>query len=365
MFMNRLRSLVPLRFRQSTAARRPTARRRSRLTLETLEERLAPAVYNVTGLADGVGTVTPVSTGVFNASTLCAAISAANANPGRNTINLSVAGTTRSPCRDARRSRQRRRRIRHPAHRRQPDHPEHQRRHRRRRRQPPRPRLRHQPHRQPTTPTHQFTVTFAGLHHRQRPGPARRRRGRQRRRHPRPGQRQPDAQQRGRHRQHRHRRRRRHRHGEHGGSTPWTLTINSSTISNNHAGDAGGGIETDGSGHVNINAGTVITGNTGVNQGAGIWLDAINGARVGSVTITNPGIRATPRPPTVTFTPVDGVDAGPRASRPSTWPATPVVGVTITNPGSGYDMPPTISFSAPAPRRRLHRHDLAVPDVPR
>src|SRR5208282_2802631 len=58
-------------------------------------------------------------------------------------------------------------------------------------------------------------------------------------------------------------------------STPWTLTINSSTISNNHAGDAGGGVEEDGSGHVVINTGTVITGNTSVNQGAGIWLDAI------------------------------------------------------------------------------------------
>ena len=30
-------------------------------------------------------------------------------------------------------------------------------------------------------------------------------------------------------------------------STPWTLTVNNSVISNNHAGDAGGGIETDGS----------------------------------------------------------------------------------------------------------------------
>ncbi len=58
-------------------------------------------------------------------------------------------------------------------------------------------------------------------------------------------------------------------------STPWTLTLNATTIRNNHAGDAGGGIDTDGSGFVNINAGSVITGNTTVNQGGGIWLDAV------------------------------------------------------------------------------------------
>lgn len=63
-------------------------------------------------------------------------------------------------------------------------------------------------------------------------------------------------------------------------STPWTLTINNSRISNNHAGDAGGGVETDGSGNVIINPGTVIDSNTSLNQGAGIWLDAI---QVGNV----------------------------------------------------------------------------------
>ncbi len=59
-------------------------------------------------------------------------------------------------------------------------------------------------------------------------------------------------------------------------SVPWTLTVNNSVISNNHAGDAGGGIDVDGSGQVFLNSGTVITGNTSVNQGAGIWLDAIH-----------------------------------------------------------------------------------------
>jgi hypothetical protein len=63
-------------------------------------------------------------------------------------------------------------------------------------------------------------------------------------------------------------------------SVPWTLTVNSSVISDNHAGDAGGGIDADGSGKIFINDGTVITGNTSVNQSAGIWLDAI---QVGAV----------------------------------------------------------------------------------
>jgi len=55
----------------------------------------------------------------------------------------------------------------------------------------------------------------------------------------------------------------------------WTLTVNNSTISNNHSGDAGGGIDTDGTGTVIINSGTVITGNTDLNQGAGVYIDAI------------------------------------------------------------------------------------------
>src|SRR5262249_47680773 len=52
-------------------------------------------------------------------------------------------------------------------------------------------------------------------------------------------------------------------------NVPWTFTANNSVISYNHAGDAGGGIDEDGMGKVFINAGTVITGNTSVNQGAG------------------------------------------------------------------------------------------------
>jgi hypothetical protein len=78
---------------------------------------------------------------------------------------------------------------------------------------------------------------------------------------------------------------------ENAASTPWTLTINNSTISNNHAGDAGGGVESDGSGRIFINPGTVITGNTSRNQGAGIWLDAIQvGATFQSSNLTVNGV---------------------------------------------------------------------------
>jgi len=58
-------------------------------------------------------------------------------------------------------------------------------------------------------------------------------------------------------------------------SAPWTLTLNNTTLSNNHAGDAGGGLETDGSGTVGVNSGSVISGNSSLNQGGGIWLEPI------------------------------------------------------------------------------------------
>src|SRR5579871_5215482 len=61
---------------------------RIRLELEHLEDRLAPAVFNVNSLADvlnpGPGVVT-----------LRSAIAAANNTPGGNTINLTVPGTYR------------------------------------------------------------------------------------------------------------------------------------------------------------------------------------------------------------------------------------------------------------------------------
>jgi hypothetical protein len=62
-------------------------------------------------------------------------------------------------------------------------------------------------------------------------------------------------------------------------SVPWTFTITNTVISNNRAGDAGGGIDVDGSGKLFVNNST-ITGNSSTNQGAGIWLDAV---QVGTV----------------------------------------------------------------------------------
>jgi hypothetical protein len=129
------------------------------------------------------------------------------------------------------------------------------------------------------------------------------------------------------------------------GSTPWTLTVNNSTISGNHAGDAGGGLETDGKGKVFINAGTVITGNTCVNQGGGIWLDAIAGG-VDAVAIAVGGT-AYQSAPTVTFVSLDGNGTGAQGF--ATIQDGQVVSVTITNSGSGYDAPPKVVFTGGNP----------------
>jgi hypothetical protein len=91
--------------------------RRVRLSLETLEDRCVPAVFNVNSLADllnpGPGIVT-----------LRSAIQKADTTPGGNTINLTVPGTYQITLRGT----ARRRRL---------DHCQHQRRQRRRGRQSP------------------------------------------------------------------------------------------------------------------------------------------------------------------------------------------------------------------------------------
>jgi hypothetical protein len=68
-------------------------------------------------------------------------------------------------------------------------------------------------------------------------------------------------------------------------STHWALTLNNTTVTNNHAGDAGGGVEEDGTGFVSINSST-IADNTCLNQGGGIWLDAINNGTA-TLNVTN------------------------------------------------------------------------------
>jgi hypothetical protein len=57
----------------------------------------------------------------------------------------------------------------------------------------------------------------------------------------------------------------------------WTLRLINTTVSNNHAGDAGGGIDTDGAGTVVITRSQVID-NTDINQGAGIYIDVAVGS---------------------------------------------------------------------------------------
>jgi hypothetical protein len=72
-------------------------------------------------------------------------------------------------------------------------------------------------------------------------------------------------------------------------STKWKLTLNNTTVIDNRAGDAGGGVEEDGTGIVNINN-SLIADNTCLNQGAGIWLDAINGGTA-TLNVTNSVVR--------------------------------------------------------------------------
>src|SRR5438046_1093165 len=70
--------------------RRP---RRRPPELESLEERCVPATYNVLGTADGLGTVTPTGPGTFDATTLRAAVLAANSSKGVDDTILVPAGT--------------------------------------------------------------------------------------------------------------------------------------------------------------------------------------------------------------------------------------------------------------------------------
>jgi hypothetical protein len=129
---------------------------------------------------------------------------------------------------------------------------------------------------------------------------------------------------------------------ENAASTPWTLTLNNTTVSNNHAGDAGGGVETDGVGNVIINGGS-LTGNTTLNQGAAVWLDAIPDG-VASVLINNPGTGYTA--PTLTFSAPQNA-GGTTATGTATLTGGVITAVTITNPGSGYTLAPTVTINDP------------------
>ncbi len=279
-FLSKLKRLASRGFAQrpTSAARRT---RRPSLSVEGLEDRFAPAVYNVIGTGDGLGSVLPTHTpGVFNATTLRAAVNAADANPGGNVINLAVGGTYSLTLGElAILPGGGNLTIQNPSG------------------KPVTINANHlsrvfdiNPNFDPANPTAAFGVTLNGLtitgglasDANNPDGPA----------------------------------------ASGGGirdvgnaslalnndvvsgntatadgggismentvSVPWTLTLNNSVISNNHAGDAGGGVEEDGSGKV-FAIGSVISGNTSVNQGAGIWLDAIeqnNVFRTANLTVT-------------------------------------------------------------------------------
>jgi len=69
---------------------RPRLRWRTRLTLEVLEDRLAPATITVLTNGDATGVLTPVSAGVYTAPTLRAAIDGANSLGGSETIQFAA-----------------------------------------------------------------------------------------------------------------------------------------------------------------------------------------------------------------------------------------------------------------------------------
>jgi hypothetical protein len=268
----------------ANAPARPIAWRRARLSLEPLENRLVPTVFNVNSLADlsivgGVDHANGHILGHGNTVTLRSAIEAANATPGGNTINLTVPGTYKITLPGANEDNNLtgdfdilasggNLTIRNASRGTVTVSGNHLDRV-----------FDINPNFDPATPTKPFTVTLQGMtitNGVASPGDG------------------PNA--------------------SGGGirvvgnaslvlnqvvvtnnvatadgggivmenivSVPWTLTLNNSVISNNHAGDAGGGIDADGSGKVLIDPGTVISGNSSVNQGAGIWLDAIQAGTV-------------------------------------------------------------------------------------
>ena len=72
------------KFAQRSTSHRKKTRPSTQLLLEALEDRLAPAIFNVATVADSA---------VPGSGTLRAAILASDATAGPNTINLTVAGT--------------------------------------------------------------------------------------------------------------------------------------------------------------------------------------------------------------------------------------------------------------------------------
>ncbi len=75
-------------FRESMKKMHSSGQYPSARPIEHLEGRVLFSTYVVTTGADAAGTISPVFGGIYTATTLRAAVTAANANPGTDTILL-------------------------------------------------------------------------------------------------------------------------------------------------------------------------------------------------------------------------------------------------------------------------------------
>jgi hypothetical protein len=96
--LDQLRRWFGVRSRLQCPRQGQPSKYRARPKLELLEDRVTPSVYNVISTSDNTNPVITAghagtASDPFLAPSLRSAISAANANPGGNTINLTIAGT--------------------------------------------------------------------------------------------------------------------------------------------------------------------------------------------------------------------------------------------------------------------------------
>ncbi len=135
-------------------------------------------------------------------------------------------------------------------------------------------------------------------------------------------------------------------------TSPGSLYITAPTVAVTGGGGSGATTTlaaTGGVGAVNVTTGgsyttppTVSFGGGGGGTGAAATVTALADRR-GAERMTNGGFCIAPtRVPTVTFTSVNGAGSGAAGTSPSV--TSRVAGVCVDNPGSGYTLPPTVSF---------------------